>query len=793
MTAEQFRIFEENILLADLMRDIDRGKYAEGKPLPFEYKDRAEVAADLDNFRRVAEANEPISSALAERTRYMNALKKDLVDAKALDAKVLEYDDYFHHQVLAHMEAKRRGITSASGVRPKWRGWQKERIGSAKDYNTSYLESEFEVVSQALETLKRTQTLKRIEAIADRKSEFKGRAKLEGVGDWRELMPEDYVEWQPTEGSVWFKSHAIPEQIFDQVAKGLKEFDIADVREIIARGGQRRTIAIPERVAKQLDSLGRAKERTVASKISKGITSGWKQWTLFMPLRVLKYSLNNLSGDFDIAFAYDPTIMTKRNVAESYRELKDFIGARRAPSVDVVEATQKGVLSSGFTFSEIPEITKAGLFKVLKSEKGSEGIIRKYWRNVKDFNEFRENFLRLAAYKHFKRKLEKSDKRLYGASPRAEMDALYANPNIGTPDIAAKLSRELIGDYGNISQAGVWLREHMLPFYSWMEINAPRYVRLFKNLPHEGQGRAAIGGVAAKKVVTKGAALTAKAAALYAAVNVWNNTMFPEAERELSDQQRRQLHMIFGRRDDGSIISVRFQGALSDALSWFGGEDLPTDIVEVAEGKADIRDKAEDALKAPVNKLINATRPMLKTVAEVATGRALYPDTFNPRPIRDPLEHIARTFSVDMIYRLAAGKPTRGFSNEAMKVLFYETDPGEAAYYSAKKLEYDYLDRIGEETPGFIPSKRANAAYYYKQAEKFGDEKAAVKFKDEYARLGGTNAGLRQSINLSAPLARFPRKHRRGFQESLTAEDRLIIERGKKWYNETFRKQRRAQ
>jgi hypothetical protein len=69
-----------------------------------------------------------------------------------------------------------------------------------------------------------------------------------------------------------------------------------------------------------------------------------------------------------------------------------------------------------------------------------------------------------------------------------------------------------------------------------------------------------------KKAVAKGEGLVIKANLLFGAVMLWNMLMFPDEEDELGDAGRRQLHIILGRRDDGTTITLRFQGALSDAL-----------------------------------------------------------------------------------------------------------------------------------------------------------------------------------------------------------------------------------
>jgi len=794
LNPSELKVFTENLLLEDLARDASRGMYEE-KPLPFGYKGEAEVQLDLQNFKRIAEQNPEVITALEQRKSYMNELKARLVDKGQLKREVLDYDQYFHHQVLAHVQHKNT-LTGGRGVRPKWRGWQKGRQGSALDYNTEYLEAEFEVISQALENLKRTEFLEKIESIADVTPELKTRAKIEGVDDFHDFLRTeeyaDYVEWQPKEGSNWYKSNSITEEIMDQYVKKLREADLGDLTDTLARGARRKSLIIPERIGKQLDALGKPKTRGVPEKIARFLNTSWKQWTLLMPLRALKYFTNNLSGDFDITLAYDPKIVRPSLIKQSYKELLDFHKGRRAPSADIRQATNRGVLSSGLTIQEIPEISSSGLFKAIESRKGAEGVIGKYWNNVRDFNNFRENLLRLSAYKHFIKELKnKPDKRLYGASKRVEMDTLYDSPEFGVEDYAGKLSRELIGDYGNISQAGLWAREHLMPFYSWLEINAPRYVRLLRNLPHEGKSGARAAAIGGKRLATRAGGLTIKASVLAGAVTLWNHTMFPDAEEKLSDAQRRQLHIILGVREDGEIISMRFQGALSDALSWFGGDDLPSDVTDVVSGRASLGDKAEEALKAPLQKFANALSPIYKTPIEVATGRATFPDVFNPRPIRDPIEHVARTFSVDMPWRILSGKPSRGLKADLSSVLLYNSDPGEAAYQTVRGRVADFLEAQGDERPGFIPTKRSNALYYYKQALRYGDQEAAKKFFDEYIALGGTIQGMSKSVQRSKPLASLKANERGKFLNTLSPADRVMLKRAQAWHSKTFIQSRR--
>ena len=85
-----------------------------------------------------------------------------------------------------------------------------------------------------------------------------------------------------------------------------------------------------------------------------------------------------------------------------------------------------------------------------------------------------------------------------------------------------------------------------------------------------------MGAVLGKKTLL----LTAKMSMLYAAVQLFNHLFWPDEEEELGEVGRRQLHLILGRQADGTVLSLRFQGALSDALSWFNLHDFPEDVRE---------------------------------------------------------------------------------------------------------------------------------------------------------------------------------------------------------------------
>lgn len=780
MGPKKYDVFTRNIILPDLVKDIENGLY-DDRDLPFGYKDKAEIEQDYSNFKAIAGANPDIQAALKRRTEFNAVLKSQLVENELLPKEVLKDDAYFHHQVLMYMEAKNAAPgVSSKDVRTHKKGFQKGRTGSAKDFNTEYIESEFEYVAQAISQLKTVETLKRIRTIADIALEVKKQAREQGLDNWRKAIPEGYTTWQPKPGTMFYRAVAIPERLVDEILSGkLAEVSKEDLKEIIAKGARNPEWVIPERLAKTLDNFRDFPDEGF-DRFARATVASWKQWVLLNPLRVLKYNINNMSGDLDIAIAYDPRILKYFRAAagEAWGHYKG-----RAMTKDMREALEYGVVGSGISLHEIPDIKEIGVFRILTGK--NPGLVEKYWQKAKGLTTARENILRLAAYKYFKDQIAAGEK-VYGVSVIELVDA-ERDPHRK----AALLARDLIGDYGNISKAGQWLRQRMMPFFSWQEINAPRYVRLVRNLAKEERAgttaAARIGAVAAGKAAKTTAKLAVKASGLYALVMLWNATA--AAMLDISDDEKRaiykdreQMHIILGRRDDGTIITLRFQGALSDMLDWVGLGNAPAVAEDLAKGRKTIGEQLKESAKAPINRIVNASHPILKTVGEIMTGKTIYPDVFNPRPIRDRVEHAMRAITADLPYDYIAGKPKRGPSKDVLSIIAYSNDPAEAAYWNTRKTVYEFLDKQGHETASYTPTKRSNAMYYYKQARRFGDDKAAEKFLREYVELGGTLRGFMESAERSSPLGSLPAGIREDFEDSLSTEERRDMEIAEEWY-----------
>jgi diguanylate cyclase (GGDEF)-like protein len=643
-------------------------------------------------------------------------------------------------------------------------------------------------------------------AIQDEKAFIRKTLEKEGnFKTWKNFVPEGYTVWQPKQGTQFYQTMSLPERVITEILeKGEGDVSAEDLRSILAVAGPLTQWVLPEEVAFTLDNFKDYMDEGYAAKLAEKLLNKWKQWILLNPFRAVKYMLNNATGDLDVALASYPRAL--RYAPQAAADLYRYVIKKETATPEIREALELAVIDSGISVHEIPDIKAAEFFKHLRPADDAglwEKTAGKGWDTIKNWNTWREGILRLAMYRYVKDE-QAAGKTLYGASKREELDDV--GERRGPNARAAKLARELIGDYGAVTATGQYLRRRVIPFWSWMEINAPRYVRLYKNSAWEGvsKGRLATGlgvkgGLAAAK-------LTVRAAALYATVQLWNFAFHRDEEKDLGEQ-RKQVHVILGRDDEGFVKSIRFQGALSDALAWLGLENLPFDFVDMYQGKKTGGELAWQMLTATPEKIGHAVWPLQKVTGEFLVGRKMYPsfivdtppkswspkDIFETRPIRDRWEHAARTFSMDRPYRWAFGLPRKGLFDDITSTVAYTTDPGQAAYYEARHLGYRFLDRHNIEQPGVDPTKKSDALYYYKMSQRLGDFEAAEKYLKQYQEIGGTVKGFKQSMRMSAPDGMIKRSLKRRFFQSLTPHEVDIFRRANEWYRATYTPKTRKQ
>jgi hypothetical protein len=651
-----------------------------------------------------------------------------------------------------------------------------------------------------------------------------------------QLAPKDggYVLHQPIPGNQFYRATGIDERVFDQVLAGMRDLKPEDKKKLTAVGGKKETWIIPDWLSKTLKDFNsdpRARGDIARALESAGhmTTNAWKQTQLFAPTRALKYNLNNTTGDLDAALAYSPGVLLhlKPNAAFLYRTMYKRALPTAAERTRIERLTELGVLHATQTAYEIPDINDLPAFERLATDDpvsfmrrlagyvGLGGPVGGYLDFVRKATMLRENMLRLAAYDYLLKQVQAGVK-TYAASNKTRVDTLrgdIAKAKDGPEKVAAQerltalLARDLIGDYQAVSAATKYARTRFAPFLSFQEINFKRYYNLLKNIPREegtlagragrvaGAAAGAVGGVAARVAVSFGikALLTGLAVnAFILGVGLWNELMFPDETDELRDKGRQQMHLILGRNDDGSINTLRVEGALSSMLSWFDLQNWPQKLQDLAQGDLDAGEAIADTGKAVINKGVQALSPFTRMLYEQMMRQSTFPDAFHPAPIRDRAEHLASLVALDWLYQEVTGMPSPP-EKWLTRLLIYRTDPGEAAYHEIRADAAKWMDTQGREsTGGGATTAIQNALYYYKRAHQWGDDQAADKWWDRYVALGGSEAGLSTSVANAEPLHSVPQKSRAGealrdeYVSQLSPRKQRVLQLAQEWYATTY-------
>ena len=692
--------------------------------------------------------------------------------------------------------------------------------------------------SGATETVERKPGLHALaifKAIAEREQHVKetlGKA----YQTWRDVAQDmaGMTTWQPEEGLQLVPGWAATDQAIGTALRkaGLDEATVAEalpekapVGGALKRGlivmGQKPQWLINEDLAKQLNSMRRVEDLTAMGRTMETWGRRWKLWMLHQPFRVVKYQLNNLVGDLDIALT-QPGIMREvfKGRMQVARDLWAFThGKTLDPKVEaqMKRAMESGILDSGVSAAELPDVDKLPALRALFGKQGWDmswaGIpeaAKRYFGSAQRFGQWREAIMRVSAARAMYRQVSPEHRR-YAASRKDELDQLYdrwqalsdqidaigrrSSPTAGDDGkvaeaereiadlhatIAAKLARELIGDYGNLSHAGQWARRFLIPFWSWSEINAPRYVRLIRNARYEGGGG---GARAAGAAAAMGAGLGVRMVALSAVVFAWNAMMkavlsIRDDEDPNKDADLSKLVIILWRDEDGKIRGIRVAGALADALGWLDLDNSLQHAKALRDGFREgntVRAGMEtvgDILQAPVNKLAQGLTPVIKVPGEQVFRKTMFPDMFKPRPLGDRYGHLAEAMGVGSLYRAATDRT--GWGSAFAGAMIVTHDPGSASAYRVRDDAEAWAQRNGKtiKSGGGTPKDQTNMLREAKSAFMRGEVERADRWLWKYYDLGGKPSFLGASKAAAHPLSILKKEDWDAYLEQLSPEKR---------------------
>lgn len=810
-------IFTRKIILDDLAQE-----HAAGRALPFGYSqtvngevntNEAALKKDLETINFMVEAEPAVKQAIELRNQIWEGITSDLVTAGILKESQLR-ENYFRHQVL--MYANMKGVYG-TGKRMKkpTPGYAKKRRGSTHDINSNYTEAEFEVMAQSLmdiETSKQIQAIENsplniVKSLKDQAAQLS-----EETGEevkWQSLIPEGYTTWQPDRGNVFYHANSLADKVVEEVLElGAAEATTEDLRAVIAMGKKKKQFVLPVEAAATLDKMYRDRNPAFIAAAVRATQGTWKHYILLNPRRAFKYNLQNFIGDFDAVIAGDPRIIKYLFKANS--ELIDIYYRKKEMSGPLREFFERGGIGSQMTINELPDLHNLEAFQHLQDKikiKRDLNLFQGYWQTVGTFTSYRESILRYAAYLHYKDLYSKNDYRNIGASDRQEIMAMD-----DTLDRAAKVATELLGDYANITALGQEMREMVIPFYSWLEINAGRYTRLIRNNFQDSFGGGArAAGALAGLGVWKGSAFLAgfwvRMAAMTILMNLYNQLLFPDEEEEISEYDKNRTHLILGRDKNGNIRILRANTAFGDILEWFGLEASPTLWRQYSEGKMSLVDlfgnipgtdlpafglnpfKGKLGLHPMATKLVRSISPLYKWPAETLTGKAL--PVFDDRSwvVEDKVRNIAKGLSLEHEYDLFTQNPSRGYFRSLQEAFIAVQDPQENAYRYIQGEKYRFMETVlGRGGSGDYYSKRSIAYRAYRKALRFKDVRAQKRAEQDMVDLGVKRADLEKSLAAADPLSGLSKQDKAHFiNHYLSQKDReTYLKRAQTYYQQTF-------
>ena len=574
----------------------------------------------------------------------------------------------------------------------------------------------------------------------------------------KETLADDYQTWkslaadmkdshsihQPRRGNYFYTKTTIDEDAFNKafndmivgLVAGENGIDTtADTKKLFEQysetvrlmGAAYEQWVIPNEIETTMNKVANPKQASVVSQLSRAILSAWKGWaTSVNPLRTVTFGLRNILGDIDAVISGNPKLVTysKQAVEEIYQAMK-----HKKYSPVFMEWVERGGYSSLIFANEMDTEMQDKIFSHLKDKEGLNvfkipaKLWEGYYNGVESAHNFREAILRYSAYLYFKNDIVKNGGKVKDnvASNRYIVQGLQS-----VEDKAYQLSKDLLGAYDEVATMGQALRRHAIPFYSFTETNLKRYYRLFENIIMSDDTIPKKAG----KVLLKSLMVNMLTLLMVA----WNKLVMKDEDDELPPSVRNIPHITLGKIGD-DVYAFRQLGSFAELLEWVGFEDYKW---------------TKEDLIAPIDKVVGMITPVVKTPVELLTGLNFYPSITQPRAIRDKVEHLFSTLGVDDVYRLIAGKPTKGFGDILKGAVTYSYDYKESAYYEILDIKREYQGDTDNTIYGQTP--KSNALYYMKTAIRYKDKKAALKYLNEYFENGGTAKGISQSIEMLNPM-----------------------------------------
>lgn len=626
---------------------------------------------------------------------------------------------------------------------------------------------------------------------------------LIGEKDFKTLknsIPDGYSEWLPDKTNLFYMAQTLPDYLAEQLFNGtLDTLTEADFTKAMVNGGKRKGFIVKNEVKKTLENLMDPAKFSTWRSVSGSI----KSVLLVGPINLFKYNARNMTGDLEKVITGSPDAL--KYVPKAVMELQSVFFRHAAPTKELQEWLKYGGMQTLIQSQEFGDIKHLAVFrdKVIQKEMSSFAKVLNvpvstwnfYWNSARKLTDYRESILRYAAFLSYLKQIETNNgkPKNYGASLRQEINALDGKYNK-----AFNLSNDLLIAYDKTSATGKKLRDTIFSFFSFTEGNIRSYIRVFKNAYHDDDIARAVGSklvttVALKSpmMVIRTGRLAMKLGFITVLLALYNNLFHPDEEKDLPDDVRNTVHIILGRDNKGNVIYFNRLGTLEDFLGWFGLDDADADIRDILNGKRTFLEVIEADAWKPVNKAVQLVHPLAQQAVEQISGMKYFPDFRNPTRVSDRVQELMGLVSASKEYAAIrdsiVGRPHKDYKTSNW--VAYSSDPEETNYYNvrdhAQKAAEKYLDKHKSTMTG-KRSEKSQYLYEIKVGLHYHDRDYAQKYLEKYMAVGGSERGLKQSLNSLNPLSVIPKDLRQNYYDSLDENEKNNVERATKYYQDVL-------
>ena len=856
LEAHPYVLFNKLVYFMDLDWRGRNLKDSEGNPIKLpDGLNQTEIDNELARLGGLIAASPHAQLIETAFDRHMALVKQTAEDLKQRDLLAAQHLDnpyYFPHLTLEItrgdkvIERELRPERVRVGTEADFRGYLQEPTGSLKPIESDYVRAVYYHLVQVGAHNLKADAIRDHARSYDVMEQVKDRAKVLSKQrgrsvSWEEVFhseyaPAGYVLYGTDSRDAFpsvmvdrdklarrlgedLTSADLHEQLKELGVKGIKLLP-EDLKETLIQG-QRETWIVPARVAEALRGIADRQKKTsepIESAIKK-VNGAWKGWKLFMPQNHIRYEYGNIVADLEKLFSASPR--TFKYLGQSAKEMRAFFQGE-APSADLRAALKDGVINA-ITAQEMNQLQRLRAFEKFQTvgerittqlKKRSSSALYQPITNMVglgdlssvELSAFREGVTRYANYLANLEAIRNNARPDYAGAYWRDIEAIgdsRPGANDKAQRQAAQISKATFGDYGDLSTNGQYLRDKLIPFYSWIEVNFKYHANLLRNLRDQvrgdidgGTGNAA--ATAARVAGARAGGFVLRLALPYAAVMLWN-AMGPHGvdDDDLSEEDRRRFHIRLGKDENGKPQVVYTNTALADVTKWFSGPKFAQAATAWVTGKTDfvtaIDSWAKDIPGDLANNTIGSAGPVIKLPATAILKKNFFPDVLDARTIPDYdmrraiISQMTDDFTADRIEATVnkdylAPKDLGTWAKQLI-LQVRQRDPESWAFYGIKDKAAAFVEqRTGQSRDMSYNAPDQQVLRNFRKAIYQGDPETAAKFYLRLLDLGYTSERFTASIRAQEPLAGVPKDLRREFVASLSEGERAQLERAYQFY-----------